>query len=161
MNHVPERLSLGERSLADELLRWIDYETDAAYAAKLAILRLRDASDIAIAGVWLRDHVRHADELAQLVRALAPERVVALEPSLSTRDAFVIGALSDADADAVLEALRAIDRARAARYATRPRICEADGALLVDALLVRHAHDAAARIAWLDERLSAHARDAA
>jgi hypothetical protein len=152
MNHVPEGQ---ETRLVQELIRWIELEADAAYATKLAILRADRADDISKLGEWLGQHDRHADELSQLVRAVAPGRDVGREPRFVTRDALVIGALSDDES--VLRALFALETARERRYAERRRAPAAEPSPLVEALLERHAAESRDRLAWLRGRLNAHA----
>jgi hypothetical protein len=144
MDHVPE-------SSVDELLRWIAAERDAAWAAKLAILRVQTREDIALLAAHLQEHERHAQELAQLVRAAEPRRSIPTEPGFVTRDAHIIGAL-DRD-DAVIEAMTSIEAARIARYERRSRQVKRDRdapSSLVDALLERHLDDARARLAALE-----------
>jgi hypothetical protein len=67
MDRVPE-----SPATTAELLRWIAYERDAAWTAKLAILRARRREDIAHFGACLREHDRHAGELALLARLTDP-----------------------------------------------------------------------------------------
>jgi hypothetical protein len=151
MDQVPE-------SSVDELLAWIAAERDAAWTAKLAILRMRTREDIALFGAHLREHERHAQELAQLVYAAEPRRRVPTEPGFVTRDAHVVGAL-DRD-DAVIDAMTGIEAARVARYEHRSRQARRDRtvpASLVDALLERHLGDARSRLADLDCRRQARA----
>jgi hypothetical protein len=151
MDHVPE-------SFVDELVHWIAAERDAAWAAKLAILRMQTREDIALFGAHLREHDRHADELAQLVRAVEPRRDIPREPSFVTRDALVVGAL-DRD-QAVIEAMLGIEASRIARYEQRPRHASRDGsgaASIVDALMDRHLADAKARLVALDSRTRSQA----
>jgi hypothetical protein len=78
MDRVPES------SAWAELLRWIAYERDAAWTAKLAILRARRREDIAHFGACLREHDRHADELSQLVRVTDPAVEAPTEPCFVT-----------------------------------------------------------------------------
>jgi hypothetical protein len=61
-------------SAVDELLRRIAYERDAAWAAKHAVLRVSGMKEIAHFGACVREHARHAEELAQLVRAVDRRR---------------------------------------------------------------------------------------
>jgi hypothetical protein len=146
MEHVPE-------SFVDELVHWIAAERDAAWAAKLAILRMRTREDIALFGAHLREHERHADELAHLVRAAEPRRDVPREPTFVTRDALVVGAL-DRD-HAVMAAMRDVEATRIARYEERPRRAKSESnepASIADALLDRHLADARARFATLEQR---------
>jgi hypothetical protein len=151
MEHVPE-------SFVDQLVRWIAAERDAAWTAKLAILRMQTREDIALFGAHLREHDRHADELGHLVRMVEPMRDVPREPSFVTRDAFVIGALDRAHA--VIEAMRGIEATRIERYEQRPPHsnsgCVAT-ASIVDGVLDRHLADARARLAALEQSSRARA----
>jgi ferritin-like metal-binding protein YciE len=146
MEHVPE-------SFVDELVQWIAAERDAAWAAKLAILRMRTREDIALFGAHLREHDRHAEELAHLVRIAEPRREIPREPTFVRRDALVIGAL-DRD-QAVIAAMRDIEATRIARYeerARRARSGRSEPARIADALLDRHLADARARLAAVEHR---------
>jgi hypothetical protein len=146
MEHVPE-------SLVEELVQWIAAERDAAWAAKLAILRMNTREDIALFGAHLREHDRHADELTHLVRRVEPRRNIPRDPSFLTRDAFVVGAL-DRD-ETVIDAMRDIEAARIVRYERRPRVAKTGGhepASIVDAVLERHLADARARLDALEQR---------
>jgi len=142
MDRVPE-------STVDELLQWIAYERDAAWAAKLSVLRVRGFREIAHFGACVREHERHAEELAQLVRAVDRRREIPTEPAFVTRDAFVVGDLDDGRA--VLHAMAGLEHARIARYEERRR-----GYSVLDALLERHLHDARARLSSLEELRAAH-----
>jgi hypothetical protein len=137
-----------------ELRRWIAFENDAVWAAKLAILRLERLEDIAQVGRWLREHERHAEDLARVLRTIGPRLQAPSEPSFVTRDAHEIGALDDDEA--VLEALMGLEAARISRYESRheaqtSRIDDRTHRLL-DALLDRHALDAWVRLTWLKRR---------
>ncbi len=134
----------------DELLQWIGYERDAAWAAKLAVLRVGGRDDIAHFGACVCEHERHAEELTQLVRAVDREREIPDEPPFVTRDAFVVGDLDEGGP--VLDAMARLEGARIARYELRRR-----DASVLDALLERHLHDARARLAALLKRREAHA----
>jgi hypothetical protein len=105
MEKVPE-----SAGAAPELVQWIGYERDAAWATKLAILRLDRREDIEHFGSFLAEHERHAIELGQLLRAAEPWSEIPDEPPFITRDPHVIGALVDADrviaAASVLEVSR-------------------------------------------------------
>ncbi len=133
-----------------ELLTWIAYARDAAWAAKLAILRMTRGEDIALFGEHLREHDRHATELAQLVRAAEPRRTVPDEPQFLVRDALVIGAL-DRD-EAVIAAMVGIEETRIARYEQRGRCPVGAPTSMIDALLERHLADARGRFAALRRR---------
>jgi len=145
MDRVPE-------SLVGELIQWVAYERDAAWAAKLAILRVRRREDIALLGEVLREHDRHADELSQVVRASSPRPEVSLPdgPCFVTRDAFVIGALDREDA--VLDALEYLELVRIERYEQRRRRLERTVPSTLDAVLERHLADARARLVALQRR---------
>jgi hypothetical protein len=148
LEHVPE-------SFIGELVQWISAERDAAWAAKLAILRVRTREDIALFGAHLREHDRHADELAHLVRRAEPRHDIPREPSFVTSDALVVGAL-DRDHE-VIEAMKNIEATRIARYERRPRLAKTVGhdcerASVVDALLEQHLADARARLEALEQR---------
>ncbi len=133
-----------------EIRRWIGYERDAGWTARLAVLRLEQRDDIARLGSHVCEHDRHAEELGQLLQAADPRWPVAREPPFLTGEAHVIGAL--ARPDAVLDALAAIEGERVARY-ERERSRGKDGLRrLLDALLERHELDACKRLAWLTAR---------
>jgi hypothetical protein len=142
MGRVPE-------STVEHLLHWIACERDAAWAAKLAVLRTRDFQEIAHFGACVREHERHADELAQLVRAIDRYREIPAEPAFVTRDAFVVGDL--AEGDGVLQAVAGLERARIARYELRARRYS-----VLDALLERHLQDARTRLSALDKLRVVH-----
>ena len=81
-----------ESALAvQELLRWIGYERDAAWATKLAILRLDRREDIELFGAFLAEHERHATELGQLLarRSQAPRSPGSHRSSRATRTSSV------------------------------------------------------------------------
>jgi hypothetical protein len=140
-------------SLADEIARWIAHERDAAYAAKLAILRLERCEDIAHFGRVLGEHERHADELGGLLRATRPDARPSREPSFATREAHVIGALRDGER--ILAEMAKIESTRIARYRDRPRRKDDEPHRMLDAVLERHLGDARARVAWLEKRRAA------
>ncbi|HZU85487.1 MAG TPA: hypothetical protein VE987_21300, partial [Polyangiaceae bacterium] len=77
----------------DETPQWIARERDAAWTAKLVILRVQRLDDIAHFGDCLREHERHIEELAHLTRAQTggTEAWTYREPSFVTRDPHVIG----------------------------------------------------------------------
>jgi hypothetical protein len=103
--------------VVQDLLMSAAHERDAAWAAKLAILRLRRVEHIAFLGECLRQHDLHARELASLVRAADRRVPVPSEPRFLTPDALVIGALDDADR--VLAALEELEAQRIRRYEAR------------------------------------------
>ena len=133
----------------EDLLYWIACERDAAWAAKLSVLRVRGFQEIAHFGACVREHERHADELAQLVRAVDRQCEIPTEPPFVTRDAFVVGDIDDGRA--VLHAMAGLERARIARYMERRR-----GYSVLDALLERHLSDARARLSALEQLRAAH-----
>ena len=143
MSHVPHAPAARSEY---ELEYWLDCERDAAYTAKLAILRLEGLDDIAQLGVWLREHERHADELHALggARGSAPR-----DPAFVTRDAHVIGALGND----VLAALARLEVMRVERYEARARTQSQ-----LDGVLERHLRAARARRAWLRARSGAGLR---
>jgi hypothetical protein len=131
-------------------LQWIGYERDAAWAAKLAILRLDRREDIERFGAFLVEHDRHTAELARLLRATDPRREVSHEPPFLTRDPHVIGGL--VDADTVIAATSVLEVSRIARYEARLRRLDHEPQRVLDAVLERHAFDARLRLAWLTDR---------
>jgi hypothetical protein len=147
MQRVPDSWTNG---LSGEISRWIAFERDAAWAAKLAILRLARCDDIERFGACLREHDRHADELGQLLRATDRASEAPSEPCFVSRDAHAIGAAEDAGD--VLDAMRALETERIRRYETRPARVDDEPHRLLDALLERHAVDARSRLTWLEDR---------
>jgi hypothetical protein len=148
MEKVPEPAG----SATQELLQWIGYERDAAWATKLAILRLDRHEDIELFGAFLAEHDRHAAELGQLLRAADPSCDVPDDPPFITRDPHVIGGLSEPDS--VFSAAISLEGSRIGRYDARPRRRDAEPHRMLDALLERHAVDARMRLAWLTDRRS-------
>lgn len=146
MERVPESAA----SL--ELLQWIGYERDAAWAAKLAILRLDRREDIDRFGAFLAEHDRHAVEISQLLHAADPRCDVPDEPPFITRDPHVIGGL--VEPDSVIAAMSALEASRIARYDARPLRSHDEPHRMLDAVLERHAVDARLRLAWLTDRRS-------
>jgi hypothetical protein len=136
MDHVPESRA------AAEMLRWIAYERDASWTAKLAILRAR-VEHVAYFGECMREHDRHADELSQLARAAGTACDLPAEPTFVTREPSVVGAIDDPSA--LLDAMVRLESARIERYAKRPRGAMSQPATLLDGLLERHQADARAR----------------
>lgn len=145
MEKVPE-----VHGAAFELLRWIGYERDAAWATKLAILRLDRREDIDRFGAFLVEHDRHSAELAHLLRATDSRCEIPEEPPFSTRDPHVIGGL--VDPDTVIVATSALEASRIARYDARPRHGDDVPRRMLDAVLERHAAAARLRLAWLTDR---------
>ncbi len=145
MERVPE-----PHTAALELLQWIGYERDAAWATKLAILRLHRRDDIERFGAFLAEHHRHVAELAHLLRATDPRCEVPEEPPFITRDPHVIGEI--VDPDIVIAAASALEASRIARYDARPRCADDIPHRMLDTVLERHAIDARLRLAWLTDR---------
>jgi hypothetical protein len=148
MDHGPESPT------GTSLLRWIAYERDAAWTAKLAILRATHADDIRHFGACLDEHNRHAEELAALARgAFVPK-----EPSFVTDDPFVVGAI-DNGRDLV-DAMERLETGRIARYQARKPAGAEEPATMLNGLLDRHLVDASARLDRL-RRLREGRRDRA
>jgi hypothetical protein len=142
MDRVPES------SATAELLRWIAYERDAAWTAKLAILRARRREDIAHFGACLREHDRHAGELALLARLTDPAAEVPTEPCFVTAEPSLIGAIDDGGA--LVEAMDRLEAVRIDRYEQRRRGSDGgEPGSLLDRILERHLADARARLASL------------
>jgi hypothetical protein len=140
----------GSSALLHELYSWIRCERDAAWATKLAILRVERREDIAHFGACLHEHDRHAAELGQLLRTAVPSSELPCEPSFVTREPFVIGALSEGEA--VVAAMRDLEASRVGRYDSRTRRGQDEPLRMLDALLERHAANARRRLAWLTGR---------
>lgn len=152
MDRVPESPATAE------LLRWIAYERDAAWTAKLSILRARRREDIAHFGACLREHDRHTDELALLTRLTDPAVEAPTEPCFVTSEASVVGAIDDGRV--LLEAVDRLEAVRIDRYEQRRRGGAGQPATVLDGLLDRHLADARARLASL-RRLREARRDVA
>jgi hypothetical protein len=148
-----------EFAVTADLDLWIAYERDAAWTAKLAILRARRREDIAHFGGCLREHDRHATELEMLARLVDPAREATSDPTFVTRDAFVVGAIDDARA--LLDAMERLEGDRIARYELRRRPAAAAPAALLDGVLDRHLSDARTRLASLRRLRAGHAEAAA
>jgi hypothetical protein len=142
MDRVPE-----SPATTTELLRWIAYERDAAWTARLAILRAHRREDIAHFGACLREHDRHTGELALLARLADPAAPVPTDPCFVTAEPFVVGAIDDPEA--LVEAMGRLEAGRIERYGQRPRGGDGDPGSLLDRLLERHLADARARLASL------------
>lgn len=145
----------GFETAASESLHWIRLECDAAWASKLAILRVDRREDIFHFGTCLREHEMHAAELRQLLRAVDPDREAPQDPPFVARDAYVIGALDGAEA--VIAAMHAIEASRIHCYDRRTGRGQDEPHRTLDALLARHAADARQRLAWLKDRQRARA----
>jgi hypothetical protein len=141
MDRVPESPATAE------LLGWIAYERDAAWTAKLAILRARRREDIAYFGACLREHDRHADELSLLVRLMDPAAEVPTEPCFVTVEPFVVGAIDDGRA--LVDAMDRLEALRIERYERRPRAGAGQSGTLLDGLLERHLADTRSRLSTL------------
>jgi hypothetical protein len=135
-----------------EASAWLDAERDAAWTAKLVILRVERLDDIDHFGECLREHERHVQDLADwmLAEGARIDPGVLREPSFATQEPHLIGAL--ADGTAVLAAMEAIETARLVRYPRRgAAACAARCEL--DRLLAQHRMDAQVRLVWLRRRL--------
>lgn len=141
MDRVPESPATAE------LLRWIAYERDAAWTAKLAILRARRREDIAHFGACLQEHDRHADELALLTRLTDPAAEVPTQPCFVTSEASVVGGIDDGRI--LLEAMDCLEAVRIDRYEQRRRCGVGEPGTVLDGLLERHLADARSRLASL------------
>ena len=133
-----------ESSAPTDLVEWIAYERDAAWTAKLAILRAK-REDIAHFGACLREHERHADELARLARMDDRSASIPTEATFVTREPHVVGAI--ADGYTLLEAMEQLETVRVRRYETRGPVVTADLATMIEGVLERHCADARARLA--------------
>ncbi len=125
------------------VLHWIAYEHDAAWTAKLAILRAAHKDDIAHFGACLREHERHAAELARLARMNDRHAPLPTDATCVTGEPHVVGAV--ADGRALLETMDDLEAARVRRYeAHRAHGTHASEGLA--AVLERHLADARARL---------------
>jgi hypothetical protein len=149
MQNAPEP----EQQYIGELVDHVARERDAAWAAKLAILRVRRLEDIAFLGACLREHERHAEEIAQLARAAGANGAIPREACFVTRDPHIVGAI--ADADAVIDTMRGLEHARIERYEQQRRSTDGEMRRTLDALLERHLLDARARLRALEALRSA------
>jgi hypothetical protein len=138
MDHVPES------SATTDILRWLAYERDAAWAAKLAILRAASCADIRHFGACLHEHNRHAEELGALARAADGRIRIPAEPSFITSDPCVVGAIDDGRA--LLHAMERLEAVRIDRYVGRCRAGADQLASMLHGLLDRHLADARARL---------------
>src|ERR1700722_17029278 len=134
----------------EDVSNWLAFERDAAWTAKLVILRVERLDDIRHFGDCLHDHERHVDELAGLARIRGAQL---REPSFVTREAHVIGAL--VESSSVLAAMGALEIARVARYRSHDATVREEAESALDRLLARHRIDAEARLRWLARRLRA------
>src|SRR5208337_5027608 len=100
-----------------DLLDWIAYERDAAWTAKLAILRAHRLADIAHFGACLREHDRHAEELASLARLVDPKATIPTEPTFVTTEPFIVVAIDNGHA--LLVAMDRLEAVRIDRYLER------------------------------------------
>jgi hypothetical protein len=133
---------------------WIARERDAAWTAKLVVLRVTRLDDIHHFGACVREHQRHIDELARWarVRSATLDGAALREPSFSTREPHVIGAL--VEPAAVLGAMAAIEARRVAHYQAREALVPRSSRGAFDRLLEAHRADAVARLDWLRSRLA-------
>lgn len=139
MNDVPEPGTLAR----EEVESWVARERDAAWSAKLVILRLTEAGEIAMAGQFLAEHVRHIDELY----ALSHELPSALdEPAFVTREPSLIGAV--VQGGPVLDVLERIEKARIAAYESHLAAVPRE----LRQVLGQHCNDARARLHALRRR---------
>jgi len=130
-------------SVTAEALQWIEYELDASWAAKLAILGARRREDIAHFGACLAEHDRHSRELAALLRASDPIIDIPTEPVFRTNDATIVA--STHEESALLRAVERMESTRMDRYEGRRR--GHDGRL--EALLDIHLTETRVRLAAL------------
>jgi hypothetical protein len=141
-------MDLGPESLSStNLLRWVAYERDAAWTARLAILRASRCEEIRHFGDCLREHNRHAEELVALARLADRTASVPKEASFITGDPFVVGAIDDACA--LLDAMERLEAARIDRYVRRCGPYADQPAAMLQGLLTRHLADARSRLARL------------
>jgi hypothetical protein len=143
-----------ESSATVEALRWLAYDRDAAWTAKLAILGAPCREDIAHFGMCLREHDRHADELAALVHVTSPHADIPTEPTFLTADASLVAAIRERNV--LLDAFDRIEVGRVERYGRRRR----GGDARLEALLDVHLTETRVRLATL-RRLRGSRRDAA
>jgi hypothetical protein len=139
-------------SSVDDILPWISRECDAVWTAKLVILRVKDLDAIAHFGACLREHERHAEELAQLLPATIRVHAQAnsREPRFVTHEPHLIGSLTSSHD--LLGAMEAIEMARIAHYPPRRRWVDLRSRRTLQWLLERHACDAGGRLDWLRRR---------
>lgn len=152
MDHGPESPT------SKNFLRWIAYERDAAWSAKLAILRASRCEDIRHFGDCLREHNRHAEELAALARVAIRNINFPMEASFVTADPFVVGAIDNGYT--LLEAIERLETERIDRYLDRCPVGADQPTSMLNGLLDRHLGDARARRDRLRE-LRASRRDQA
>jgi hypothetical protein len=130
-----------------DLLRWVAYERDAAAAAKLAILRAAGCESIRHFGACLREHDRHAEELAAWAGAQGRRISPRAEARFVTTEPLAIG---DVDSgEALLDAMDRLETVRIDRYLARRAARGGEPASTFDGLLDRHLADAYARLARL------------
>jgi hypothetical protein len=149
MDQVPE---LARDSAIDDILTWIARECDAVWTAKLVILRVNEIEDIAHFGACLREHERHAEELARLLPGAihVDAQATSREPRFVTREPHIVGSLTGADE--LLGAMEAIEIARIARYPSRGGWVDVRFRQPLRWLLERHVCDARVRLGWLRRR---------
>jgi len=119
---------------------WLAYEHEAAWCAKLAILRARSLDHIAHFGACLREHERHGKELSRNLPSLRHTG----RATFLTQEPHIVGALSGGDE--LLDAFHDIEASRVARYEARVRAPHGLRSSMLDAILERHLADARARL---------------
>jgi hypothetical protein len=140
MERVPE-------PIAPTLLHWIAYERDAAWTAKLAILRADRLEEIAHFGACLREHERHAEELARLARMIDRNAPVPTDPTFVTEEPHLVGAIDDRAT--LLAAMEHLEAGRIDRYEGQKPVATGEPANMLSGVLERHLADARARLAGL------------
>ncbi len=141
-----------------DLLDWIAYERDAAWTAKLAILRAERLEDIAHFGACLREHDRHADELVRLARASDRRASVPTDATFVTDEPHLVGSLHGGRA--LLETMERVEAVRVDRYLARIPLASGESMTMLHGILQRHLADARGRLAALG-RLREPRREAA
>jgi hypothetical protein len=129
----------GERA---DTAEWVAYEQEAAWCAKLAILRASRLDHIAYFGSCLREHERHAKELSRNLPSPSPGSLG--RAAFLTNEPHVVGALKGDDD--LLDAFQRIEAGRVDRYEARARAPHGTPSPMLDAVLERHLVDARARL---------------
>jgi len=138
MDHGPESPDV------TKILHWIAYERDAAWTAKLAILRASSREDVRHFGACLREHDRHADELTALARATDRGVELPKEACFVTGDPFVVSAIDNGAA--LVDAREHLEAVRIDRYISRRPTVTDEPLSMLDGLLDRHLADTRARL---------------
>jgi hypothetical protein len=141
MDHGPQSTS------STDFLRWIAYERDAAFSAKLAILRASRCEDIRYFGECLREHTRHVEELTALGRISVRAMDAPAQARFATTEPFLVGAV--ADGRTLFDAMERLEGDRIERYVDRHRAGADQATSMLDGLLDRHLGEARARLARL------------